>query len=216
MMRLLLSAVLAMTTVLAPVWSQSSSREDQGWRGCANGDPDIVIASCAPLAESDAESPGHRTIAFNNRGNAYFAKGDFDRAIEDYSQAIRLSPQFSAAFNNRGNTYVAKHDYDQAIQDFSEAIRIKTAYVTGVSLPEPFDYAKVFSNRGLVYFHLNDYDRAMKDLDEAIRLNPDDAESFYNRGIVYNRKGDYDSAIADFNKALQIKPKSAHALTLAE
>jgi len=97
--------VLAMTTALAPVWSQSSIRKDQGWRGCANGDPDIEIASCTTLAEGDAEPPGHRTIAFNNRGNAYFAKGDFDRAIEDYSHAIRLSPQFNAAFNNRANAY---------------------------------------------------------------------------------------------------------------
>jgi tetratricopeptide (TPR) repeat protein len=212
MTRLLLSAVLAMTTIRAPVWSQGSSPKDQGWKGCVNGDADIIIASCTPLAESDAESPWHRTIAFINRGNAYFAKGDFDRAIEDYSHAIRLSPQLNAAFNNRGNAYVAKHDYDRAIHDFNEALRIKPGYLSGTSLPEPFDYANVFANRGLVYFRLNEYDRAIKDFDEAIRLKPDDAESFFNRGIAYNTKGDYDSAIADFNKALQINPNSAYAL----
>lgn len=211
MIRLFMSALLAVTTALAPVWAQSSSRKDQGWPGCANGDPDIVIASCTTLAESNGEPHGRRTLAFNNRGIAYFAKGDFDRAIEDYSQAIKLSPQFNAAFNNRGNAYVAKHDYDHAIQDFNEAIRIKPGYVTGVTVPEPFDYANVFANRGRAYFHKNDYVHAIQDFDEAIRLKPDDANSFYNRGIVFNTKGDYESAIADFNKVLQINPKNAYA-----
>ena len=212
MVRLLLSAVLATTTVVPTIWAQSSGRKDQGGPGCANGDPDIVIASCTILAESNAEPPGRRTIAFNNRGNAYFAKGDFDRAIEDYSQAIKLSPQFNTAYNNRGNAYVATHDYDRAIQDFNDAIRIKPGYVTGVTVPEPFDYANAFANRGLTYFHLNEFDRAMLDLNEAIRLKPDNANYFYNRGIVYNAKEDYNSAITDFNRALQINPKNAYAL----
>ena len=212
MIRLSLSAVVVMTTVLPLLWAQSSSRKDQGWPGCANGDLDVVIASCAALAESNAQSPERRTLAFNNRGIAYFAKGDFDRAIEDYSQAINVSPQFNAAFNNRGNAYVAKHDYDHAIQDFNEAIRIKPGYVTGVTVPEPFDYANAFANRGLAYYYKNDYDHAIQDFGEVIRLKPVDVDSFYDRGVVYNTKGDYDSAIADFTKALKLNPKNAYAL----
>jgi tetratricopeptide (TPR) repeat protein len=41
--------------------------------------------------------------AFNNRGNAYEAKGALDRATADYDEAIRLDPRNSNAFYNRGN-----------------------------------------------------------------------------------------------------------------
>ena len=62
--------------------------------------------------------------AFNNRGNAYFAESQFDRAIEDYNQAIRLNPDYANAFINRGNVYRKGGQYDRAILDFDEAIRL--------------------------------------------------------------------------------------------
>ena len=37
--------------------------------------------------------------------DAYAHKGDHDRAIQDYNEAIRLNPQFASAFNNRGVAY---------------------------------------------------------------------------------------------------------------
>ena len=40
----------------------------------------------------------HFAIAFDCRGIAYSQKGDYDRAIEDYNQTIRLIPNFPGAF----------------------------------------------------------------------------------------------------------------------
>ena len=62
--------------------------------------------------------------AYYLRGVAYRNKGDLDRAIADYSEAIRLDPKLAAAYNNRGNAYKDKGDSDHAIADFSEAIRL--------------------------------------------------------------------------------------------
>ena len=38
------------------------------------------------------------------RGNAYGRKGDHDRAIADYNEAIRLDPKYALSFCNRGRT----------------------------------------------------------------------------------------------------------------
>ena len=46
--------------------------------------------------------------AFNNRGNARYAKGDLEGALQDYDEAIRLKPDYADAFNNRGNARKAK------------------------------------------------------------------------------------------------------------
>ena len=54
--------------------------------------------------------------AYNNRGNAYDEKGDFDAAIQDYNKAIELQPDYAGAYNNRGNAYDEKGDFDAAIK----------------------------------------------------------------------------------------------------
>ena len=64
-------------------------------------------------------------IAYNARGNCLHGKGDNDRAIADYTEAIRLDPKYANAYNNRGVSLQAdKGDYDRAIADYNEAIRL--------------------------------------------------------------------------------------------
>ena len=51
-------------------------------------------------------------------------KGDYDQAIKDYSEAIKLKPGLADAWYNRGVAYYTEDNYDQAIKDFSEAIKL--------------------------------------------------------------------------------------------
>ena len=51
-------------------------------------------------------------------------KGDFDKAMAGYTEAIRLRPDFADAYNNRGNAYCAKGGSNKAIADYTEAIRL--------------------------------------------------------------------------------------------
>jgi tetratricopeptide (TPR) repeat protein len=60
-------------------------------------------------------------IAFHNRGNAYKSKRDYDRAIADYSEAIRLSPEFALAFCGRGWAKQAKGDRSGGDADINRA-----------------------------------------------------------------------------------------------
>ena len=65
------------------------------------------------------------TIAAALYGN----KGDQDRAIADYDQAIRLDPGLAHAYANRGSAYTDKMDYDRAIADLDQAIRLDPGFV---------------------------------------------------------------------------------------
>ena len=40
--------------------------------------------------------------AYLRRGDQYAAAQDYDRAISDYTQAIKLNPDYAEAYNNRG------------------------------------------------------------------------------------------------------------------
>jgi tetratricopeptide (TPR) repeat protein len=57
---------------------------------------------------------------------AYFAKGQYERAIQDYDEAIRLRPNYAKAFNNRGNAYRKLGQNERAIEDYDEAIHLKS------------------------------------------------------------------------------------------
>ena len=70
---------------------------------------------------------------------AYRVKGENDRAIADYTEAIRLDPKNANAYSNRGYAYSDKGDTDRAIADFTEAIRLDPKF------------AIAYNNRGLAY-----------------------------------------------------------------
>ena len=56
-------------------------------------------------------------------------RGDYERAISDYTEAIRLDPKYSTAYANRGFAWLQKGDLDRAIGDYDRAIELspKTA-----------------------------------------------------------------------------------------
>ena len=66
-------------------------------------------------------------MAYSGRGSAYVGKGDYDKAIADYTEAMRLDPKLADAYCGRGGAYV-KGDCDKAIADYSEAIRLNPRY----------------------------------------------------------------------------------------
>jgi len=61
---------------------------------------------------------------FFNSGLSYYDKGDYDRAIADYTQAIKLNPNYSEAYNNRGVVYQDKGNKSLAIADYRTAVRL--------------------------------------------------------------------------------------------
>src|SRR5260221_74791 len=89
----------------------------------------FVIALFVLLLVSDldgasvVDSPGEYALAHLNKGDGWLAKGDYDRAIADYNQAIHLDAMNSYAYYNRGGAWAEKGDYDRAIADYKKAMR---------------------------------------------------------------------------------------------
>ena len=74
----------------------------------------IVLVLIFPFLFSCA-APRINAEAYNNRGVAYAAKGQYDQAISDYNKALEMNPRFAKAYYNRGLAYWRKGQPDQAI-----------------------------------------------------------------------------------------------------
>ena len=77
----------------------------------------FYLATVVVLLTSMALSCSNRGDAENsyNRGVAYFQKGEYDQAIAEFTEAIRLDPTDTQAYVNRGVAYDEKGEYDKAI-----------------------------------------------------------------------------------------------------
>jgi lipoprotein NlpI len=159
-------------------------------------DPGPRIVACTESINSGKWKGNNQAINYGNRGRAYTVKGDPDRAIADFNQAIGINPKNAVFYNNRGIAYRNKGDFDRAIADYTQAISLN---------PKHHD---AYYNRGIAYRNKDDFDRAIADYSQAISLNPKDPDFFNNRAFVYSEKGDFDRAISDYSEAVRLSPKN--------
>src|ERR1700736_6549493 len=107
-MRARVGIIAAALAIAALYSSPSRAQESQAWKWCVNegeASPDLQIGGCTTVIQSGRESTRNLAIAFNNRGNAYHEKKEYDRAISDYDEAIKLDSNYARAFYNRGISY---------------------------------------------------------------------------------------------------------------
>jgi tetratricopeptide (TPR) repeat protein len=136
---------------------------------------------------------------YYDRGVAHSRKGQYNRAIDSYSQSISLNPNDYQAFNNRANAYANSGQYRRAIEDWTEAMLLNP------------DSAQPFYNRANAYLDLGQHEDAIKDYDAAIERNPNFAQAFYCRGIAHANQGQYEDAIRDYDMAIRLDPGDAAA-----
>jgi tetratricopeptide (TPR) repeat protein len=141
--------------------------------------------------------PVSKSIVYINRGLACYKRGDNQRAIDNYNQAIRLNPNFALAYSNRGAARSNLGDNQGVIEDCNQAIHLN-----------PY-LALAYINRGLARRRLGDNQGAIEDDNQAIRLNPNNVIAYSNRSTARYYLGDNQGAIEDCNQAIRLKPNKA-------
>jgi Tfp pilus assembly protein PilF len=133
----------------------------------AKQDYDLALADFAEAAKIDKKYAD----AFYNRCAVYNFRKEYDAALTECSQAIKLGPGADATIAG-GSERLEK---DHALSDY-------------------------YAERGFAYFKKDDFIRALVDLDNAIRLNANNGRALKTRGQTYEAKGD-SRAAADLASA---------------
>ena len=136
-------------------------------------------------------------------GAASAKQGDYEKAIEQYDEAIRLYPKLVEAYCNRGGAKAEFYELaefnklKEAIADCDKAIRM-----------DPH-LAGAYYNRGIAKLKLNIPEEAIEDFDEAIRLKPYYADAYHYRGVAKVADNRLEEAIEDFDEAIRLSPDYA-------
>ncbi|MGO8690239.1 MAG: tetratricopeptide repeat protein [Thermoguttaceae bacterium] len=115
-------------------------------------------AEACPAAPADPQPQD--AVGYNNRGFAWYNKGERDKAIADYDQALALDPNLAAAYNNRGLAWNKEGEYDKAMADFNQALALN-----------PTD-ALAYNNRGNLWRTRGECGKAMADFGKAVTHDP--------------------------------------------
>lgn len=184
-----LPAAKPLPTLSSPVLSSS-------WRwGIA-----MVAALGAIAALFYGQLPQRLTsYYFHRQGVNREEQGNDSKALESYTQALRLYPDRDRTYYNRGLIHERLGNTSAALEDLTEAISL------GSQSPE------TYYQRGNLRFQLGDRQGALDDYTEAIRLQEDYAAAYVNRGSVHADLGDDQRAVTDYTKALEIDSTLAAA-----
>jgi len=93
-------------------------------------------------------------------GNAAMDAKNYDAAITNFTEAIRLAPNptgASFAYISRAKAFTGKKDYDRAIADYEKALELDQS-------------ALVYLGRGDMYIEKQDYERAISDFNKALEV----------------------------------------------
>jgi tetratricopeptide (TPR) repeat protein len=128
-MRVKARLLLNVFAVAAMVLAGGTATAQQFDYGIQGTDWDDQISGVTAAIQAGQVEEKYLARAFFFRGTAYSNKGQYDRAIEDFDQAIKIDYD-SGAFCNRANAYRAKGQYNLAIADYDQAIRFNPQYAT--------------------------------------------------------------------------------------
>jgi tetratricopeptide (TPR) repeat protein len=177
----------------------------------------IVFILSAPA--SRAQDTNQLAITYFNRAFEKNRMREYQAAILDYSEAIRLRPDYQEAYASRGDAYenlAARssdlrqrlRQYGKAISDHLEALRLMyNRNVQHEHLAEDLSLSRIYYERGMTYFELKQYDQAVSDYSHAIRLDstPLTAIRLYQaRGNAYQAMGKANAAGVDFDTATRM------------
>ena len=128
-------------------------------------------------------------------------RGEYDRAIQDFDQALRLQPERCRGLQPGLPTLIAK-------------VSMTAPFKTSTRLSGLIRTMPRLRNRGNAYRRKGEYDRAIRDFDQALSRSPPTLlpKAYYaGRGLAYaEQRASMTAPFADFDQALHLAPNDAY------
>ncbi len=198
--------VLATLAVLLmfPVLPAAASDRDT----CQTASGDVAIDGCSRAIKSGSFQGQGLAQLYQWRGHQFLIKaqldrnkGELERAIADFSEAIAIDPENIGCFACRCAARLLGGAPVDALEDCNQALRRKPN--NGAAL----------QSRGFANLALELFDFAIDDFNAGLKATPRDPDMLYGRGLARQKKGDRAGGDSDIAAATGIKPDIANEIT---
>jgi protein O-mannosyl-transferase len=132
--------------------------------------------------------------AYNNLGNLYHERGDYEKAEKVFETVLNMRPEYVEARNSLANVYFDERKYDSALAEYRKTLE-----------DDPY-FTEAHVNLGNIYSMRGETDNALREYGAAIEINPREENAYYNLGIMYMKQKSYDKAAEAFRQTLSIDP----------
>ncbi len=147
----------------------------------------VLIVSLLTL-----QTNGQIAKDYYEQGNSKLNLEEYTEAINAYSKAITLYPNYAEAYCFRGRAKGKQENYKGAIDDCSVAIKLKP------------NFAEAYYNRGWNKYYMKDYQGAILDFNRVLDIDNRHAKAYYWKGCSLEMMKDYNAAIEVYSKAISL------------
>ncbi|MBN2589831.1 MAG: tetratricopeptide repeat protein [Sedimentisphaerales bacterium] len=132
-------------------------------------------------------------------GNDYLKSNQFNKAISEFTKAIKISPKYPDPYINRGGIYGTTGETNKALSDLNKAIEI--------------DPKSAFAYNNLALIHLNSgkFAQSISNCNTAIEISPKYPDPYLIRGSAYYTQKEFTKSISDCTRAIELNPNLAAA-----
>ena len=137
-------------------------------------------------------------------GEDFFDNMNFRDAIEQYTKAVEMDPDYDKAYIQRANAYARLNDYERAAADYDRAIVFNEKD------------AELYYLSGYAYHQLGKNGVALSKLNQAIEMKRKYLEAHQVRSVVYIELQRYQEALEDCQKCLSLQEDEKGFFNLAK
>jgi tetratricopeptide (TPR) repeat protein len=131
-MKRLVPGLLAAASVVAFTVAIATMRPDGSVDACFNDQGEAAITACTHAIHSGRLSGAELATIYDNRAIELRQRGEFDKAIADYSEALRINGELTGAYTGRGLAYEGKAEVERAKADYRRALTLTQKYDDGL------------------------------------------------------------------------------------
>jgi len=145
------------------------------------------------LLDTTARAPQNERAQYN-LANEYKRRGEQDKAIERYKEAIRIAPHVVRSYMNLGGIYLVQQRYEEALQVFLDGSR----NVPGVAMAH--------RNVAVACARLGRNQESLEAAQRSLDLEPANTNGHSLKAEALEQLGRRDEAIAEYEKVLELAP----------
>ncbi len=182
---------------------------------------------------------GEFSLAYKERGNCYFLKKDYGKALADFNKYTSLAEDIQDAtfYYNKGWCENETGRYNEAVESLKNSVASDNTYPTAFSelgfayyelkmnaeaiasyrtsmmLDGETDYHPILGIADVYYDNLKNYDSAIVYFKKGVQLQRNNKSAYYKLGWCYNDQEKYTDAVDPLQKALALDPDYGQAKT---